>query len=357
MALSFINADFGLFAPGLNVPNCIPEWRTAMKRYGISLIVSVALLLVLGGVCMGDDLMNPTDFSQKVRRHNNRQAALYPDLRVNLSIARVNDNQPVDSAFGQKEGGQELAAVKTDGTAVVTVKNKEHYDTRKDEVGYGKKVREMMAYYLSSIKSIQLVEREDINAIIRELDFSDSGYAKTKAIPEVEMPQYIAKGFMSANDGSCISDDSPQWNPSSASKDGKPLMFLIRVYDTHTSFVKYIACGTGQDRSEAVKQAVDNLDAHMDRLYPDVAVLKVSDNQVVLSGGRKQGLAPGTRFYLLRSQGSKAAVDYTDLNYVAQCKIIAAQLDRATAVIQKTYADEAPEIGDWVFFYRDQSGW
>jgi hypothetical protein len=329
-----------------------------MKRYGISLIISITLLLLLGGVCMGDDLMNPTDFTHKVRRHNNRKTALYPDLRVKLSIARVHDNQPVDSAFGKKEGGQELAAVKTDGTAVVTVKNKERYDTRKDEMGYGKKVREMMAYHLSSIKSIQLVEREDINAIIRELDFSDTGYAKAKAMPKVEMPQYIAKGFMSANDGSCSSDDSLQWNPSSSeSKDGKPLMFLIRVYDTRTSFVKYIACGTGHDRSDAIKKAVKNLNAHMDQLYPDVAVLKVSGNQVMLSGGRKQGLAPGTRFYLVRSQGSKAAVDYGDLNYVALCKVIAAQLEGATAVIQESYADETPEIGDWVFFYRDQSGW
>jgi len=50
----------------------------------------------------------------------------------------------------------------------------------RDEAGYGKRIREMMRYSLSSIKRIHLVEREDINAIIREMDFSETGYVKTK---------------------------------------------------------------------------------------------------------------------------------------------------------------------------------
>jgi hypothetical protein len=314
------------------------------------------MFLTFGGVGLGEDLMNPSDFSHKVRKKDTPKN-YYPATRIKLTIARVHDNQLVDTPFGEETGGGELAVINTEGQTVVTAKNKAHYKTRKDEMGYGKKVRQMMGYHLSTIKSIQLVEREDINAIIRELDFSDTRYVKTKGMPEVEMPQYIAKGFLTANDGSCASEESLQWNVSSEKKDPNPLMFLIRVYDTSSALVKYIACGTGKEQNQAIKKAVDNLKDHMDLLYPDVTVLEVAGQKLTLSGGKNQGLAPGTHFYLVTSQGLKAAIDYSDLDYVARCKVIASQAERATALIEETMSEAAPKIGDWVFFHYKRPTW
>lgn len=327
-----------------------------MIRYCISFFISLTTLLILGNFCLGGDLLKPTDFSHRI--HNQiTHKTYFPNVGVKLSISRVHDNQLVDTNFGKKIGGQEIAMFKTDGNSVVAVKNEFQYDTRRDEFGYGKKVREIMSYHLSAIKGIQLVEREDINNIIRELDFGETGYVKSKIIPEVEMPHYIAHGFMSLNDGSCINEEKPQFYINSNEKDGNPLMFLIRVYDTRTTFVKYIACGTGKDQGEAIKNAASNLQKHMDLLYPDVAVIEAADKRVFLGGGQNQGLAKGTLFYLVRSQGAKATLDYSELEYIALCEVIMTEPERATALIKKTFSNTIPKIGDWVFYYREPATW
>jgi len=101
-----------------------------MNKYGVSVLVLLMVLLAFSNVCQGYDLMNSGDFSHKVRKQSTYKD-LYPNLRVKLSIARVHDNQPVDTAFGKKIGGQEAVVTTTDGSAVVTFKNEVRYDTAK----------------------------------------------------------------------------------------------------------------------------------------------------------------------------------------------------------------------------------
>jgi hypothetical protein len=315
----------------------------------------VAFLL---GVCASGwsfDPMNPTSFDHQVRKQSYNS---YPKLKIKLAIARVHDTQVLETPFGKKVGGVEV--VGTDGTSTSVIKSKERYDTRKDEYGYGKIIRETLSYNLARLKWIQLVEREDINDIIRNWDFGDSKYVrKDSKAPMIELPKIIAKGFMTSNEGSCGDEDTEAaaWGVEKKEKDQNRLMFLLRLYATDTSYVKYIACGTGNTQADAVKSAVDDLKEHRDLLFPTVRVTSVKGKSVELDGGTDKGLARGTKFYLIRTDDEKEELDLDSLDYVAFCKVTRADTSSSLAIIKESMSNLMPEEGDMVFYYFPEEEW
>lgn len=316
---------------------------------------ALALLLLAPGVASADDPMNPTQFSHQVRQESTR---CNPRLRIQVAVARVHDNQPVGTPFGRKVGGMTVQGLKSSSPKVL--EQPERYDTSRDEQGYGKRVRELLLFNLASARFLQVVEREDINAIVREWDFGDTRYVnKAGKAPTIEMPQYIVKGFITANDGSCDMEDDTEedaWDVDDDQGSGDRLLFLLRMYDIRTARVQLMACGTGNNASEAVKAAVKDLKDRRDLLFPSVYAVAATENTVELDGGSNQGLAPGTRFYLVRTDQPKEFIEDRDLlHYVALCKVTRATEEGATAVIQTRF-DGPPEPGDLVFYaYPDES--
>jgi len=325
----------------------------------ISRVPLLCIVFFLFGFCntsLADDPMNPTQFSHKVRKESYK---CYPNLKIKVAITRVHDNKLVNTPFGKEVGGMTVQGLKSSAPKVL--ESPVRYDTSKDEYGYNRRVRELLVYHLSSVRSLQLIEREDINAIVREWDFGDSKYVKKgDKVPGIEMPEYMVKGFLTSNDGSCrVEDDEEEaWGVKDEAAKKDRILFILRLYDIKTSYVKLFSCGTGKSMSDAIKKAVKDLKKHRDLLYPTIHVADVAGSHVTLDGGSEQGLSPGTKFYLVRADGPKEAIDDFDaLNYVALCKVTTADEKRASAVIKKRFSGSSPELGDMVFYYFPEESW
>ena len=323
-------------------------------------IFSLLFLLVLGifNFTWAQDPLNPDNFTHIVRKTH---YDFYPNLKIKLSIARVHDNRTLNTPFGKEMGGTEIEIFNAESAAVQ--KKPTRYDTSRDEYGYGKIIRELLSYNLSSVKCIQLVEREDINAIVREWDFRDTKYVKkNKRVPSIEIPQVIAKGFMSLNDpndSSCNydNDEKEAWGIEKK-KDRNRLQFLLRLYSTETSYVKFIARGTGDTMADAVKSAAKDLKKHRDILLPTVCVTSIKDKYVELDGGSDEGLTSGIKFYLVRLEGPKDTIDvYDTIDYLALCKVATSSKKKSSAIVEKTLSDTNPQKGDVVFYYFPEEDW
>ena len=325
-----------------------------LKR--IPILCIILLFFGFFDTSLADDPMNTTRFTHKVRKDSYR---CYPNLKIKVSIARVHDNKLVNTPFGKEVGGMTVQGLKSSSPKIL--ESPVRYDTRKDEDGYNKKVRELLVYQLSSMRCLQVVEREDINAIIREWDFSDTKYVnRGDRAPAIEMPQYIAKAFITSNDGSCKTEDdeAEAWGVKDNESAKDKVLVLLRLYDIETAYVKLFACGTGNSTADAIKSAVKDLKKHRDLLLPTVRVTTVRDNRVELDGGPDQGLSPGTKFYLVRIDGPKESTDDFDaLDYVALCKVTQADVYRASAMIIKRFSGENTQKGDMVFYYFPQESW
>jgi len=322
-----------------------------------------------------NDPFNPPDFSHETKKSRVDSRDSYsPDFKINLSIARVNDNTILaESPFGKEAESYTITHLPSGAT----VETKKKYDTSKDEYGYSKEIRDILIYQLSSIKCLQLLERENINKIIREWEFGETKYvARQKAQPAIELPELIAKGILSFNknlekegtedawdDVENANDEySNHFQHSEKKKEDKDkqagLQFTLRLYNTQTSHIKYIAYGKGKTQGEAVSNAVADLKTHIDLLLPEINVVSVDDDTVTLSSGRLNGLTEATHFYLVRTNTKrKIDVDYNSIDYIALCKVIDSGDSEARAEILKTYGSETPEIGDLVFYQFSKYKW
>jgi len=317
---------------------------------GFSFLFFLYISLCSFGVSLAGDPMNPTNFSHKIRKEAYK---CNPNLKIKISLARVHDNKLVNTPFGQEVGGTKIEDLRSSTPKIVETRVR--YDTREDEYGYNRRIRELLIYQISSVRCLQLVEREEINAIIREWDFSDTKYVKKgREMPAIEMPSYIAKAFVTLNDGSCKKgeNESEAWG---AEDDGLPkdrILILLRLYDIHSAYIKIFACGTGNNVVDAIREAVKNLEKHRDLLLPTVRVTSVTGNRVELDGGSEQGLSIGTKFYLVRVDGPKESIgDFDALDYVALCTVTGSNLSSASAVIKKNLRNGAPQEGDIVFYH------
>jgi len=320
--------------------------------------LSFLFFLTLGIVnyTWAQDPLNPTSFTHKVRKDD---YDFYPSLKVKFAIARVHDNQTLKTPFGKETGGTEVEVFDSD--SAVVRKTPTRYDTSRDEDGYGKKIRELLSYNLTSVKCLQLIEREEINAIVREWDFKDTKYVKKNSqAPSIEMPHIIAKGFMSSNEGSCyVGEDTSEEEAWGIKKgDRHRLKFLIRLYDIQSSYVKFIACGTGDTMAEAVRNGVKDIKKHRDLLFPTVKVTSIKDKQVELDGGPDEGLTVGTKFYLVQLEGPKDYIkDYDTIDYVALCKVTKSSTKKSSAIVEKILSDKIPRKGDTVFYHFPEEDW
>lgn len=325
-----------------------------MIKTVLVILFTCVLMFGVNDSARSNDPMNPTNFSHQAKKTIH---SAFPGNKVRLSIARVHDNILVGTPFGRETGGVTVKNI--GGDSPVIVESSKRYDTSGDEVGYGKRTREFLLYYLSTVKSIQLIERDEINALVREWDFNDTKYVrKSGNTPAFEMPELIAKGVLLPNDNSCASEDSEEeaWGIEKK-KDNNVVQFILRLYDVKTAGIKLMVCGTGKSRAEAVEKAVNELKKKQDILLPTVRVIFSEGNSIRLDGGNSMGLLPGTGFYLVRSEEPKEAMDYEALDYVAFCKVVRSEDRTSMAVVKETFSSNAPQPGDMVFYYFQEESW
>lgn len=304
----------------------------------------------------GEDLMNPTDFNHEIRKGKKDRS---PQYTVRMALVTVEDTELVNSPYGKHIGGEEIKSMGNAGA--VTAASPERYDTRRDAAGYSKRMRELITYRLSSLPCIDLVDREDINALVREHEFAQRSKLVDKTSLDdaaVLSPQYLVKGYFTFNEVACKNERSSEeeaWLGDDAPPAKKKLRLQLKVIDANTSQIAYVACGAGNGVERAVKASVKDLRQHMDLLLPVVRVMAVegagSKQEVRLNSGTDAGLVPGLKFYLVRHQGDKRFIDYEDIDYVAACEIATATPEKARAKIVELLDEAKPQKGDLVFFH------
>ncbi|MDK2956021.1 MAG: hypothetical protein PWQ57_1517 [Desulfovibrionales bacterium] len=305
----------------------------------------------------GQDLMNPTDFDHEVRKGKKDRS---PQYTVRVALITVEDTELVNSPYGKHTGGEEIKRV--GDASETTVSSPERYDTRRDAAGYSKRVRELITYRLSALPCVDLVDREDINALVREQEFAQRSTLVDKTSlgdAAVLMPQYLVKGYFTFNEVACKNERTPEEEAWLGNEDNTPpkkkLRLQLKVIDARTSQIAYVACGAGNGVESAVKASVKDLQQHMDLLLPTVRAIAVSGSgpkqEVRLNAGTDAGLVPGLTFYLVRHQGDKRFIDYDDIDYVAACEIATATPEKAQAKIVELLGESKPQKGDLVFFH------
>ena len=317
----------------------------------IKIIISVCLLLTLvGSIAFADDLMNPTNFDHKDRGQH--LDALGPSTSLRIALKSLNDNQLVNTPYGYVEGGKTVA------TKQGTVTDPERYNTSRDNIGTSARLREMLSYKLSSLPFIELIERDNVNSIVRELEFAENNkYVKKETLNEVglEMPQFFIKAFFTVNEGPCREDDSAEeeaWgNDDELKRPKKPYRLMLRFYDIKTSKVVYITCGSGVIIKDAIDRSVDDFKKHKYLFYPEMRVRSVSGGIVNIDHGKKSGMTAGVRFLLVRHSGPLKSLKMDDNpEVVALCEVQNSDSHGCKAEIIEKYEGYAPEKGDLVVF-------
>lgn len=198
-------------------------------------------------------------------------------LKKRVAVARFRDNIPVEqSPFGQKRE-----------VDVVTPNVHVHHEEILNEEGFvPSEFTERLTDALGRTERFVLVERKDINKVLRELNFDETKWVdkkKSAQIGKVLGAQVIITGSLVLNE-------------ESATRNQRPLSLLMRMYDVETSRVIGTARGVGAGLQEVVDNAVEDLSRTMEHVSWTGKIASVSGDALYLNAGAEEGIKKGDRF-------------------------------------------------------------
>jgi hypothetical protein len=220
-------------------------------------------------------------------------------LRKRLAVARFDDNIPVkDSPFGRKE---QIDAV---GHGIQL--HREEILSEENFVPF--QFTEKLLDALSQTRRFVLIERKDINSLLREVSFGETRWVdkqKSAKLGKILGAQIIVTGALSLN-------DEP------ATRGGQPLLLLLRMYDVETSRIVGTARTTGRTVQEVIDLAVGEIVQTMDKVPWTGKIASVTGDQAYLNAGSQENVQIGDRFTLFSLGGqivdpdSKEVIGYQE---------------------------------------------
>jgi len=324
----------------------------------------VALVLLLGwSRVIAETAKEPTPgtYSYKHKRVDAKE--FVPNYQIQVAIARVRDNTLAGTEFGERRGGESGVLVTERFDIAVTSKERE--EVRNTDLGFNKAVRLQLLDALQTSGWYEVVEREDINAIIREIQFGKSDYvlrSGAEAKGKILMPDHIANGILAFNrrtgaikvtrrDETGL-EDLLHSTAADAEKERlqRKYTFLLRLYATKTAKVIATGHGYGDTAADAVIDAVNDLNSGIGMLLPEVRVKAIDGDMVVLSGGKTAGLYEGLVFYLVHQRGPRSPRDYRNRRRVGMFKVVEATQVGAKAEALRYFAGGKPQVGDLLIY-------
>jgi len=151
----------------------------------------------------------------------------------------------------------------------------------------------LIANALQEIGAFEVIERREINEIIREINFQNSKWVKNEAsntLGSIYDVQYIINGDILRNqDGEKI---------------GKHYYTLaLRMYDVNTGAVLSSSAISSPYLKEAVDEAVANLSEQIKEKPWTCRVVGVGDRETYINAGFKDGIEKRDVFYVYRVEG------------------------------------------------------
>ncbi|NQU75656.1 MAG: hypothetical protein HQ546_04975 [Planctomycetes bacterium] len=205
-----------------------------------------------------------------------------------LAVARVNDTSKTGTPFGDTQVTTPVmdVAVKVVAQPGQTTHAKvgvddslrqEKLTAQPTPTGFGQQARARLMSYLVEARHFTVVERENINDIVREIQFGQSKWTAKgdQALPagELESVKYIVAGNLESNPQALVTRevtadnwaDSPSFPEDQSNQ--KAYIFRLRMYSARTGIVAAVGIGYGDTPDEAMKTAVNALAAEAVRQY------------------------------------------------------------------------------------------
>ena len=185
-----------------------------------------------------------------------------------VAVGRVGDNKPVDTPFGSRD------AIAIEAQAD-DLELKAHAGPAPGKQGMSEVVREQLISLLVDSKYFEVIERDEINEIVRELDFGESKYVSKDGrapIGNLYGARYIISGGPDVNvnafeDRACTPDNWVEHvGFPEKGRDDLPAVFRLRMYDVETGHIKAVGEGYALNHQEALRCAVTALERAVRRL-------------------------------------------------------------------------------------------
>lgn len=188
-----------------------------------------------------------------------------------IAVARVGDTSPVGSPFGDKQvqlpsdvtiksSGQGPGETRTTAGVDESLRA-EKLAPEPVPAGFGQEARTQLISLLTGAGCFTVIERESINDILREQQFSSSEWVMPSggAAGELAAVRYIVKGALQVQQVPTRQVTPGNWTDTTISNDQQPYVFHLRMYSVRTSQVVAVGDGYAATPSAAVEAAVSAL--------------------------------------------------------------------------------------------------
>jgi hypothetical protein len=220
-------------------------------------------------------------------------------LRKRLAVARFGDNREVEqSPFGQKR------QVNIVGPGI----NVHHEELQPDSQEPSSSFTPRLIDALARTKRFTIIERKDINSILREVSFGETKWVnkdQSAKVGKILGAQVIVTGSIERNQDTESVRESP-W------------VLFLRMYDVETSRIVGTARAPGRTETEMIDRAVSEIISTMDRVPWIGKIASISGQKVYLNAGIIDNVKVGDRFNLfslgkaIQDPDSKEIIGYEE---------------------------------------------
>ena len=264
--------------------------KTIEQRF--LMIFLVPVYLFLGGVGLAS-IGYCEDGTKFIYHQKSLKKVKEKNLKVRVAISRFDEKIDIKgSPFNVKDKDEkdiDKALIRIEDSDVdINVDEDDKKEISKAEFLTG-----LIANALQEAGSFEVVERREINEIIREINFQNSKWVKNEAsntLGNIYDVQYIINGDILRNqDGEKI---------------GKHYYTLaLRMYDVNTGAVLSSSAISSPYLKEAVDEAVANLSEQIKEKPWTCRVVGVGDGEIYVNAGFKDGIEEKDVFYVYRVEG------------------------------------------------------
>ena len=215
------------------------------------------------------------------------------NVKVRVAVSRFDEKVDIEGSpynledENKKNGNNALVEI-NDSDVKITIDEKEEKEVSKEEFLTG-----LIANALQETELFEVVERREINAVIREINFQNSKWVKSdgaNALGNIYDVQYVVAGDILRN--------------KNGEKIGKNYYTVaLRMYNVNTAGIVSSSVISSSYLKEAVNKAVTELSKQIKEKPWTCRIVGKSDEGIYINAGLKDDLEKRDVFYVYRVEG------------------------------------------------------
>lgn len=239
------------------------------------------------------------DYAHAVRS----DTKISPVRKYRVAVARTQDNKVLDTDFGLVTGGERSVRGKDEKTKT-TAEIPERYATPAPSMSAA--FRALVIDQLVQSAYFEVIERDDILPILREIKFGESRYVdKTNSVATGQLAgvEYLVNGEVDLGPaykqcgltGTMYGAAAPGANAPANEPPPEKYQVILRMYSVATGAVEGSGVGLGQDPQAALEESIAELIRSLPAVDRDLRIAEVRGDRAYIDGGLNRGLAVGMR--------------------------------------------------------------